>query len=223
MKPKNLKYPFRWKDRHTYFADKVLYVPDYYTAYGEWIFPGWNVLFENSNPVNIEYCSGNGVWIIDKARQFPNENWVAVEWRFERARKIWSKMKNEHLSNLLIVAGEALTFTREYIPNHSIQGVYVNFPDPWPKERHAKNRLFQAPFIDQLSRVLQPAGKIIVATDDEAYSIQIGETITQNHSFTSNFAHPYYITEWPGYGDSYFDALWRSQGKNIHYFQFERV
>ena len=223
MKPKNLKYPFRWKDRRTFFADKVLYVPDYYTAYGEWTFPGWDVLFENKNPVHIEYCSGNGAWIIEKAKEFPGKNWVAVEWQFERARKIWSKMKNENLSNMLIIAGEALTFTREYIPPSSVSEVYVNFPDPWPKERHAKHRLFQEAFIGELARILQTTGKIIVATDDPDYSKQIGEKITENLSFTPKFAHPYYITEWPGYGGSYFDSLWRAQGKNIHYFQFERL
>lgn len=223
MNPKNLKYPFRWKDRKPYLSDKVFYVPDYYTAHGEWPFPGWEELFGNTNPVAIEYCSGNGLWIIDKARQFPEKNWVAVEWQFERARKIWSKMKNEDLTNMLIVAGEAVTLTREYIPKESVGSVYVNFPDPWPKEKHAKNRLFQAPFIDQLARILKPQGTVIVATDDEVYSTQIGEKLGQNLLFQSKFKTPGYVTDWPDYGESYFEALWKSQGKTIHYFQFERL
>ena len=223
MNPKNLKYPFSWKDRKPYLDDKVLYIPDYYTAHQEWTFPGWQSLFGNANPVHIEYCSGNGLWIINKAKEFPEKNWVAVEWQFERARKIWSKMKNEGLSNLLIVAGEAVTFTKEYLPSHEIAEAYVNFPDPWPKERHAKNRLFQELFISQLARILCPQGKLIVATDDHDYSIQISEKVRENISFSSKFDMPYYVTEWPGYGDSYFDHLWRSQGKKIHYFQFERL
>jgi tRNA (guanine-N7-)-methyltransferase len=223
LSPKNLKYPFRWKDRRPYFADKVLYVPDYYPNHGEWRFPGWEALFGNAGPVNVEYCSGNGLWIVNKAREFPEKNWVAVEWQFERARKIWSKMKNDNLSNLLIVAGEALTFTQEYIPGGELDEVYVNFPDPWPKERHAKNRLFQEVFIDQLARVLKPQGTLTIATDDVTYSAQIGEKMCQSLFFSARFKAPHYITEWPGYGDSYFDNLWRSQGKTIHYFQFERL
>ncbi len=223
MTPKDLKYPFRWKDRQPYLSDKVFYVPDYYTAHREWQLPSWEELFGNRHPVNIEYCSGNGLWITHKAKQFPEKNWVAVEWQFARARKIWSKMKNDNLNNMLVVAGEAITFTREYVLSKSIESVYVNFPDPWPKDKHAKNRLFQELFIDQLARVLKPQGTVTVATDDDVYSLQIAEKMRQNLSFQSKFEEPYYINNWPDYGESYFEALWKSQGKTINYFQFEHL
>jgi len=222
MKPKNLKSPYRWEDRKPFLGDRVFYVPEYYDKHRECPLPDWKTIFGNDNPVIIEYCTGNGTWLAEKAKD-PSKNWIAVEWRFERVRKIWSKMKNLSLANLLIISGEAQTFTREYLPESSIDGVYINFPDPWPKDKHAKNRLFQHPFIDQLARVVKTDGTVTVVTDDPAYSQQIAQEMLKHPAWQSIFPAPYFITEWEGYGTSYFDALWRGKGKAIHYFQFRRI
>src|SRR6185437_14908688 len=103
MKPKHLKFPYRWEDRRPLLADQVLFIPDHYQAHDSWVFPGWKAIFGNSHPVILEYCAGNGTWIVEKAKTSLEHNWVAVEWRFDRVQKIWSKIKNEGLSNLLVV------------------------------------------------------------------------------------------------------------------------
>jgi tRNA (guanine-N7-)-methyltransferase len=216
MKPKDLKFPYRWEERRPELVDKVLFVPDYYDRHREWTFPGWSAIFGNDRPVVIEFCTGNGTWIAEKAKDSPY-NWVAVEWRFDRVRKIWSKMKNYGLSNLMVVCGEAQTFAREYIPSKSVAQAYINFPDPWPKEKHAKNRLFQAPFVDELARIVSET--VIVATDDPVYADQITHEMLKQ--WNSAFPEPYYVNDWPDYGTSFFDALWRGKGKTIRYFQFE--
>lgn len=220
MKPKHLKFPYRWADRCPLLSDQVLFVPDHYQEHQAWVFPGWEAIFGNDRPVIIEYCAGNGSWIAEKAKD-PSYNWVAVEWRFDRARQIWSKAKNTQLSNLLIVCGEALTFTREYLPEKSLYQAYINFPDPWPKPKHAKNRLFQAPFIHELARVV--TGSVVAVTDDPPYSEQIQEEMLKNPMWISKFPKPNFVTEWPEYGASFFDSLWRDKGKTIRYFQFEHL
>jgi tRNA (guanine-N7-)-methyltransferase len=221
MKPKHLKFPYRWAERRPLLSDQVLFVPDHYQEHQAWPFPGWEAIFGNAHPVVIEYCAGNGAWIIEKAKQSPECNWVAVEWRFDRVQKIWSKIKNLGLTNLLVVCGEALTFTREYLPEQSVHQAYINFPDPWPKHKHAKNRLFQSPFIAQLGRVV--AGSVIAVTDDPPYADQICTEMLKNPVWKAKFVEPHYVTEWPDYGASFFDTLWREKGKTIRYFQFEHL
>lgn len=223
MRPKNLKYPFKWENRRPHYSteDKILYIPDHYTAHDACCLPSMESVFGNILPVKIEYCSGNGAWLIEKAKENPHINWIGVEWRFERARKIWSKMKNEELSNVMIVAGEALTFTKHYLPQAFIEAIYVNFPDPWPKERHAKNRLFQEGFTREIYRILKPQGSVTVATDDPVYAQQITGLLLEK--FSSKIPAPYYLHEWLHYGASYFDTLWRSKGKKVYYFQFQKV
>ena len=222
MKPKQLKTPFRWNDRKPLIDDRVLYVPEYYQEHHAFSLPQFSdpELFGRIAPTLIEYCSGNGDWIIEKAQQLPDFNWFAVEKRFDRVRKIWSKLKNHQVNNLVIVCGEAEPFTQYYLKDSSIEGSFINFPDPWPKGKHAKHRLFQSPFIQQLHRVMSPNGKTTIATDDLEWANRISHTLLKEGIFHPVFPQPYYITQWPNYGFSFFEQLWLQKGKTIHYLQF---
>lgn len=225
MRPKDLRSPHRWDDRQVSICDRVWYVPSYYENYSAFTFPGWDSpeLFGNSNPVKVEYCSGNGLWIIEKAKEFPQFNWVAVEIKFERVRKIWSKLKNLQLNNLIVVCGEAMTVTSHYFPSDSIEDVFINFPDPWPKRRHAKHRLIDQDFVHQMWRSIKKGRQITFVTDDPETGELAVEEIGGSTKFQSCHSDPHYITRLPGYGNSYFEMLWRSKGKEIRYHQFEAV
>lgn len=222
MKPKDLKCPFTWKTRKPLVCDHVLYVPEYYDKHSDYIFPGWASpeVFGREAPIEIEYCSGNGAWIVEKALADPERNFVAVELQFERARKIWSKIQNFKLSNLLVVCGEGLTFTKSYVKDPVFAASYVNFPDPWPKERHSKNRLLQEPFFSELSRVSLPGSILTIATDHSGYASSIIEGLQASSQWQSSYPAPHYITDYPGYGTSYFEALWRERGLDVHYIQY---
>ncbi len=222
MRPKNLKCPFTWKTRHPVIQDHILYVPEYYNLHHEYEFPGWShpSVFEREAPVEVEYCSGNGAWIVEKAMAHPDRNFVAVEIQFERVRKIWSKIHNFNLKNLFIVCGEALTYTRYYVPTNSFSNVYVNFPDPWPKEKHAKNRLLKEPFFEEIARASTSNAIATIVTDHADYMHQITDGMLASPSWKPRFPAPYYVTDYKDYGTSYFDSLWRERGITIHYMQF---
>lgn len=225
MKPNTLNWPYTWESRRPHLGNRALFVPEYFDRHEEeWEKVPFNHpdYFGNEKEVFIEFCSGNGAWITDKARNNPDVNWMAVEYDFGRARKIWANIERYTLENLLVVTGEALTFSRYYLPSGSISGIYVNFPDPWPKKKHAKNRLFQPPFVEELSRIVKRGGTATLVTDDPDYANQMSSEMRAHSAWRPVFAEPYFVTTWPGgYGASYFDALWRQKGKTIHYFQFE--
>lgn len=225
MKPEDLKSPFRWETRCVMMHDRIWYIPEYYDKYDAYSFPGWNdpLFFGNDRPVKVEYCSGNGTWIAAKALQHPEINWVAVEKRFVRARKIWSKIKNYQLNNLIVICGEAGLATRQYFPTESINEVFINFPDPWPKLRHAKHRLIQPAFIQEIWRTLQKNSYWTFVTDDEEYSKLLLEEMSSFKGFKSQYPAPFYVTEFPDYGTSYFEELWREKGRMIRYHQFSKV
>ncbi|HSX12396.1 MAG TPA: tRNA (guanine(46)-N(7))-methyltransferase TrmB [Rhabdochlamydiaceae bacterium] len=225
MKPTDLKYPFKWEERRPELHQKVLFVPHFYQNHELWKFPGWEdpALFGKKGKVILEYCSGNGSWVIQKALKEPHAHWIAIEKKFDRVRKIWSKLQKLSLNNLLVVCGEALTFTRYYLPPNTVDEIYINFPDPWPKLKHAKHRLIQSPFVEELLRILKQGGKAVFVTDHEDYSKQIVREMLLSKQWKSCFAPPYYATSWENYGTSYFDDLWRKKGKTIHYHQFENV
>lgn len=219
MQNKNFQIPCNWENRKPLLLERLLYIPNHYYKHEEFKFPSWKDLFENDFRVCIEYCSGNGQWIIEKAQKNLSMNWVAVEKRFSRARKIWLKAKNIGIKNLYVVFGDANPFTQFYLNPKTVSEVYVNFPDPWPKKRHAKHRLIQKDFIKKLQKDLEVKGKITLVTDDQNYKEQMIQTFLEE-AWIPLFKKPYYTTKWPDFGDSYFEDLWKGKGRKIFYLQF---
>ncbi|MFZ0564779.1 MAG: tRNA (guanine(46)-N(7))-methyltransferase TrmB [Chlamydiales bacterium] len=217
MKPKDLKPAFNWEDRRPLLIDRVFHVPQYYFLHHEFSFPKWedSLVFGNQNPVCIEYCAGNGAWIVQQAKKFPYFNWIAVEKRFDRVRQIWSKTKNENLSNVFIVHSEALVFTRHHLPDDSSEEIFINFPDPWPKSKHAKNRLMTPLFLDELARILKEGRKVTFVSDDFNYLTETINLFKTHPSFKAAYPSPHFTTQEENYGNSWFEELWRKKGRTI--------
>jgi tRNA (guanine-N7-)-methyltransferase len=225
MKPQDLKSPFKWEQRQIIIQDRVWYVPDQHLSEIPFVFPGWTseLTFSQEKPIYLEYCSGNGAWIASKAVEQSQYNWVGVEKKFDRTRKIWSKIKKLELNNLLTICGEGYRVTHQFFANESIDAVFINFPDPWPKKRHAKHRIVQPHFVQEVHRILKKDKLFTLVTDDEDYSRIMIDVIHRNQGFKSIFESPYFVTTYPDYGSSYFEDLWREKGKTIHYHVFRKL
>lgn len=219
MRPQDFKYPFKSPITACTLVDRMVFVPQKPFEKETGSLP-FSSLFESSRPLHVEYCSGNGAWIAEKAKQFPDLNWVAVEKKFDRARKIWAKVKNGHLNNLLIVCGEAHLTTKLLFPSESISKAYINFPDPWPKKRHWKHRLLAVPFLGELHRALKVGSAVSFVTDDAPYSEYAITQVKSTSGFASLYPDPYFLSEDASYGSSYFEELWRSQGRQVRYHLF---
>lgn len=216
MKTCVLKRPFLFRDRKILLHDEVLFIPEYIMDFSSFTFPSWSEIFMNDQPIILEYCSGNGKWIVEKAQVKPHINWVAIEKKFDRVQKIWTSKKNLKLDNLFIICSEGNTFTTAYAEANTIDQVYINFPDPWPKTKHAKHRIMQAGFIKQLHRILRDQGKVIFTTDNHLYlkqSIALMQT---------SFVLDQLIENPQCFGDSYFSTLWQNMGRTIYYAEFSK-
>lgn len=220
-KAKDLQLPFKWEERQPVVHEKLWYLPEK-RDWSHFVFHGWNSsdFFKNDKPVHIEYCSGNGSWLIDRAKKHPEINFLAVEQRFDRARKIWAKMHNANLENLIVALSEGHAMTKSFVPSQSIQEIYINFPDPWPKRRHAKYRIVNTPFVAEMHRSLQSGGKVTIVTDDADYSAIIIKEMLKHPGFSPVFEAPHFVEASSDYGSSYFDTLFREKGKFIRLHQF---
>jgi tRNA (guanine-N7-)-methyltransferase len=221
MRPNDFLIPQeQFAENKPLIFDRVFYVPEN-SEDKPFVFPGWESLFGNANPVSIEYCSGNGCWITKKAQENPHINWVAVERQMSRGRKIWSKLHNSRLENLIVVVGEGEECTRRFFASGSISDAYVNFPDPWPKRRHAKNRIINPRFIAEMARILRIGCCLTLVTDDASTSKIMIETVLKNPQFSSVYPSPHYLSNPQNFGSSYFDTLWRGKGKEIRLHKFQ--
>jgi len=217
---KDLKIPFSWEERRPIYLERFFYLPKQYDSHESFGRLDWSDprIFGNGNPVRIELCSGNGQWIGERAKENPHINWVGVEIRFDRARKIWLKSFRENIPNLYTVCAEGKTFLRYYAPLKSVEQSYINFPDPWPKLRHAKHRIVQAPFLSCLSSVLKEGAIATFATDDAPYRDQM---IRELLGWIPRFEAPHFRTDDEAYGDSYFRTLWKERGRTIYHLEYQ--
>jgi tRNA (guanine-N7-)-methyltransferase len=205
-----LRIPFTWAERRPIQLDRFLYLPPCAEQLHD------PTLFVVRQPMVIEYCSGNGEWIAEAARRAPECFWIAVEKKFERARLIWRRMMRMALENLWVVCGDARIFSRFYMPSASAEKVFINFPDPWPKRKHAKHRVIQSCFVQDLERILKPGGSATLVTDDLATSERILLEFARWYSFFPQG----FVTEWPNFGTSFFHDLWTRKGCTIRYHRF---
>ena len=125
--------------------------------------------FDLSKPIEIDIGCGLGRFILARAQENPDIQYVGVERLLPRVRKIDKKATRLGLKNLFLIRLEA-TYTLQYLlPEHSISRFYLFFPDPWPKRRHARHRIFNADFRSLVWSRLVPNGELQVATDSLDY------------------------------------------------------
>lgn len=140
--------------------------------------------FPKKQPLEIELGAGDGSFIAQYARAHPEHNFIAVERLLGRARKVEKKGLRYGLDNLRVIRIEAGYFARYLLPEHCVHKMHIYFPDPWPKPRHAKNRLIQPPFIETLKKILQPGAEVFLRTDSPAYYEQMRQVFSQFKEFT---------------------------------------
>ena len=129
----------------------------------------WSAIFGNNQPVEIELGIGKGRFLLDAAERLPGVNFVGVEWAAKYLRIAQHRAVRRELDNMCFVRTDAREFVEFFISNGSIGAYHIYFPDPWPKKRHHKRRLFNEGFLREVERTLQEGGRLWLATDYADY------------------------------------------------------
>lgn len=126
-------------------------------------------IFGNMNKTALEIGFGEGEFIAETASVNPTWNFIGIEVKYYRCQKAVKLVRNKNLHNVKLVHCEASVGIQEIFKNYTIDKVYINFPDPWPKERHIKHRLINDVFITQLHRIMKTGAELEFVTDSEDY------------------------------------------------------
>ena len=124
----------------------------------------WNELFKNNNPIYIEIGMGKGNFIIKNAVNNPNINYIGIEMYDSVILRAVEKTNELELNNLYLIRMDARLI--EDIFDKEVDLIYLNFSDPWPKDRHAKRRLTSPRFLEKYSNIFKSKNKIIMKTDN---------------------------------------------------------
>ena len=152
----------------------------------------WEAFFGNAHPVEIEVGFGKGRFLLEASSRHPGVNYIGIE----RARK-YVELTRERFakyirhfgvdkasgtfSNVRLVWTEANYFLTRYVPVASVQAYHIYFPDPWPKKRQRKRRIFRnQDFLSALANTLKlDGGRLYIATDYKEYFSEIQERLSQ--------------------------------------------
>ena len=159
---------------------------------GEFSVPiDWEVFFGNSHPVEIEIGSGKGRFLLEASKRHPRVNYIGVERaqkyvaltqeRFEKyMRHFGVDRASGTFANVRLAWTDANYFLTRYVPTGSVQAYHIYFPDPWPKKRQRKRRIFRnQDFLSALTQTLKSnRGKLYIATDYEEYFQEIQERLS---------------------------------------------
>lgn len=136
-------------------------------------------------PLELEIGCGMGKFIAARAKNHPEHHFLGVEYEEVRTAHTDVAIRSNGLTNANVVCGQADRFVEFCIPDGKLVAVHLYFPDPWPKKRHHKNRLFQADFVRHVYRALAPQGTLNVATDHADYFEQMQTVMAENPLFES--------------------------------------
>lgn len=153
----------------------------------------WNKnVFKNTFPIEIEIGCGKGKFIIEKAVNNPNINFIAIDKFPTILYKVLIKIKrNIGLNNIKIVCLDAKEINNVFALNE-ISKIYLNFSDPWPKKHHEKNRLTNKRFLDMYFNILKPNGIIEFKTDnDQLYNYTLN-VLKENNYFIHYYCDDIY-------------------------------
>ena len=147
--------------------------------------------------IELEIGFGRGMFMLERGRLCPRTLMLGIESKVKWAVRVEERCRRQGLHNVVAWAGDARDLLRRMVPDGSLRRVFLHFPDPWWKKRHAKRRLLDASLLSDLTRLLVPGGELFVQTDVRERAAAIIELLRTRAEFDLTgdegliAAHPY--------------------------------
>ena len=171
------------------------------------------------NITELEIGCGNGKFIVELAMNNKDKYFVGIEYSYKAAKKAVSKAYKRNIKNLTIIFGEANNVIDKYLTGkYYFDKIYLNFPDPWPKKKHAHRRIFTKDFLNKMHPLLKDDGIFYSVTDDDTYALEIMNPIYQEADNFKNILDNDYVHQLEGYGVTLYEEKMRAVGHNIYFF-----
>jgi tRNA (guanine-N7-)-methyltransferase len=135
----------------------------------------WHALLESDAPIHVEIGMGKGRFLLDLAEQNPQIEYIGVERYTSVLLRAVQKMEERPLSNVHFLCEDAAALPEIFAPGE-VDRIYLNFSDPWPKDRHTRRRLTSRQFLERYECFLAPDGRLEFKTDNqELFTFSLAE------------------------------------------------
>lgn len=142
--------------------------------------PAFADMFGNDNPVEIEIGCGKAKFLIARAMEHPDINFIGIDIAWKWMKFGVERSEKRGLENVRFIKGDAREILQYGVPDGSVSIYHIYFPDPWPKKRHRKRRMVTGGFLRTLAAKLEPGGRIELATDYEDYFMHMRAAVVQS-------------------------------------------
>ncbi|MCR9097567.1 MAG: tRNA (guanosine(46)-N7)-methyltransferase TrmB [bacterium] len=192
-----------------------------------WAEKGWSGVFGTAAEAErrsrvLEIGFGRGEFLLDLATSAPDVEFVGVEVSFKRTLKMARKVARAALPNVRLVEARAEEAIRSLPEPGSLDAIWINFSDPWPKTRHAHRRVIQPEFVAAAAAALCEGGHLYVATDDVPYAHQMDEVLSAEPALQNAYAPWPFVSEVRGRRRTGYESQWREEGRPMHFFAYQR-
>jgi len=193
-------------------TNSAIFSPESWTA-----FLPFEKIFPTSSPLEVEIGCGKGRFLTARASAHTATNFLGIDKLLKRLRKTDKKIAKAGLTNVRLIKIDAVYAFEKLLPESSVSTLYIFFPDPWPKRRHHRRRLFSPEFMDSLCKVIVQGGGIYLATDHIEYSEWIRKLFDKDPRFTEI---PHFEPE--EHERTEFETLFIAQGARIARLGFKK-
>lgn len=173
-------------------------------------------IFGSGDVCEVDLGCGDGGFLLAMAQHYPQRRFLGVERLLGRVRKVCRDAQKLGLEQVKVLRVESRYFLEWFMEPGSISRLHYLFPDPWPKEKHHKNRLVQDDFIPVLHRALAPGGEFLFRTDHEGYYEWVCEKIEASPLMER--------VDWDEefYPKTDFQREWEAIGRSVYSAKFRR-
>jgi tRNA (guanine-N7-)-methyltransferase len=178
-------------------------------------------VFQNTNPITLEIGVGYGDFMVHHSQAHPEENFVGMDIRFKRSFGLASKLAHLKNTNFRLLRADGIRIPHIFSAGE-VGKLYYFFPDPWPKTRHHKKRLFQHTFLEKIAPLFQVKGEILFKTDhDELFDWCLAEIKKQQAWYIQDITYDLYANPGQplhaklGQFQTRFETLFLSKGIKI--------
>jgi len=170
-------------------------------------------LFPKGHTLAVEVGCGNGEFLVEWAKINQDWNFVGVELSIASAERFMTRVFKNGLQNVIFVRDDARFVLRELFPNESVKQVMLNFPDPWPKEKHRSRRIIDTRFVQTLSVILEKDGLFDLFTDQQWYAQDAEKIFKESEVFSvlNIQRNPQRITS------TKYERKWKEQFRHIYH------
>ena len=177
-----------------------------------------NEIFPDKSQTILEIGSGMGEATAQIALNNLDTGYVAVEMHKPGLAALLLLIMDKQISNIKMIREDATYLLANFIPDGSLDGIHLLFPDPWPKNRQHKRRIVQDDFIELIARKLKPKGFIHIATDWQPYAQWIKTKFDNNSQFSGGIvARPSWRVL------SKFEGQGLRKGHTVTDFRYEKI